>query len=187
MTTSVGYKVILDTNVIYPIIVRDILFWFAHYDLYRIKWTVQIFDEWRRVMVKKGVPPEEANTRIQKAHLAFPDATVRDYEWLINLLELPDPDDRHVLAAAISINADIIVTNNTKDFPQTYLESFGLSAKTADHFLTEILELNSTLAVAAFKDMVSSKRKPQMDEYSVLTQLKNAGLKATAASLHRLL
>ena len=150
MIHSVRFTAVLDTNVVYPVIIRDILLWFAHYDLYTPKWSEHIFDEWKRVMKEKGVSEEEANKRLQKANFAFPDALVQNYKRLINHLELPDEDDRHVLAAAIKTNANVIVTNNIKDFPQAYLQSLGLSAKTADDFLTDLIDLNQEQAIAAF-------------------------------------
>ncbi|ULQ55834.1 PIN domain-containing protein [Flavihumibacter rivuli] len=142
MIHSIRFTAVLDTNVVYPVITRDILFWFAYYDLYTPKWSDHIFDEWKRVMIEKGVSEEEAANRILKANLAFPDALVKNYKGLIDHLELPDQDDRHVLAAAIKTNANLIVTNNIKDFPEEYLQSFGLHAKTADDFLTDIIDLN---------------------------------------------
>lgn len=121
------------------------------------------------------------------ANAAFPDALVQNYKGLIEHLELPDKDDRHVLAAAIKTNANLIVTNNINDFPQGYLLSFSLSAKTADDFLTDIIDLNQEQALAAFKEMVLHKRNPNQDEFEVLDLLRNAGLKDTANYLHALL
>ena len=187
MIHSVRFTAVLDTNVVYPIIIRDILFWFAHYDLYTPKWSEHIFDEWKRVMKEKGVSEEQANTRTEKANSAFPDALVQNYQGLIEHLELPDEDDRHVLAAAIKTNANLIVTNNIKDFPKEYLQSFSLNAKTADDFLTDIIDLNPEHAIAAFKEMVLNKKNPRLDEFEVLDQLRNAGLKDTANYLHALL
>lgn len=160
MIHSVRFKAVLDTNVIYPVIIRDLLLWLAHYDLYTPKWSEDVVVEWQRVMERKDVPKEEAEKRVQKINLAFPDALVENYSGLIDSLDLPDPDDRHILAAAIKINADVIVTNNIKDFPEAYLESFGLTAKTADDFLTDIIDLNPEEAIAAFREMVLSKKKP---------------------------
>jgi len=187
MIHSVRFTVVLDTNVIYPVIIRDLLFWFAYYDLYTPKWSEHIFDEWKRVMIEKGVSEDEANKRIEKANLAFPDALVKNYKGLINHLALPDEDDRHVLAAAIKTNANLIVTNNIKDFPEAYLQSFSLSVKTADDFLTDIIDLNDEQALTAFKEMVLNKKNPRMDEFEVLNQLRRAGLKDTADYLHVLL
>lgn len=161
MIHSVRFTAVLDTNVVYPVIIRDILFWFAYYDLYTPKWSEDIFDEWKRVMIEKGVSKEEAIKRISKANSAFPDALVQNYKGLIGHLTLPDSNDRHVLAAAIKTNANLIVTNNIKDFPEEYLLSFSLNAKTADDFLTDIIDLNQKQAVTAFKEMVLNKKKPK--------------------------
>ncbi len=187
MIHSVQFTAVLDTNVIYPVIIRDILFWFAHYDLYTPKWSEHIFEEWKKVMKEKDISEEEINKRIEKANLAFPDALVQNYKGLINHLDLPDEDDRHVLAAAIKTNANLIVTNNVKDFPEVYLQSFSLNAKTADDFLTDIIDLNQEQTIAAFKEMVLNKKNPKMDEFEVLNQLRKAGLKDTANYLHALL
>jgi hypothetical protein len=64
MIHSVRFTAVLDTNVIYPVIIRDLLFLFAHYDLYTPKWSNHIFDEWKEVMERKGVSPEESNKRV---------------------------------------------------------------------------------------------------------------------------
>lgn len=187
MIHSVRFTVILDTNVVYPVIIRDVLFWFAYYDLYTPKWSEHIFDEWEKVMKERGVSEEDARLRISKANLAFPDALVQNYNGLIPHLELPDENDRHVLAAAIKANANLIVTNNIKDFPLEYLQTFSLSAKTADDFLTDIIDLNQEQAVAAFKEMVLNRKNPKQDEFEVLNLLRKAGLTGTADYLHALL
>ena len=187
MIHSVKFTCVLDTNVIYPVEVRDLLFWFAHYELYTPKWSVHIFDEWMGVMARNGVPEEEILKRVEKANKAFPDALVTKYEALIELLNLPDLKDRHVLAAAIKTNANVIVTNNLKDFPLEVLEPLGISAKSADDFLTDIIDLNPEKAIQAFRKMVMNRRDPDLDEYEVLAALRNNGLKDTADYLHALL
>ena len=187
MIHSIRFTAVLDTNVIYPVIIRDILFWFAYYDLYTPKWSDQIFDEWKKVMAEKGVSETEVARRTAIANLAFPDALVKNYHGLIDHLKLPDEGDRHVLAAAIKTNANLIVTNNIIDFPEEYLNSYSLKAKTADDFLTDIIDLNHDQAIAAFKEMVLNKKNPRLDEFEVLNQLRNAGLKDTANYLHALL
>lgn len=187
MIHSVRFKAVLDTNVIYPVIIRDLLFWFAHYDLYTPKWSEHIFDEWKSVMERKGITEEIAAKRVDVANKAFPDAMVHNYGGLIPSLTLPDDKDCHVLAAAIKINANVIVTNNLKDFPEQYLDSFGIKAKSADDFLTDIIDLNQDQAVAAFKEMVLNKRNPELDEYQVLDLLRNSRLNETANYIHAFL
>jgi len=173
--------------VIFPIEVRDILFWFAHHDLYTPKWSKHIFDEWADVMIRKGVQKDECEKRLKRANKAFPDALAQNYEPLIQSLDLPDPKDRHVLAAAIKVNANQIVTNNLKDFPSDYLETFGLTAKSADDFLTDIIDLNQGKALEAFQELVLYRRSPDMDEYQVLDRFRRNSLKDTANYLHSLL
>lgn len=187
MIHSVRFKAVLDTNVIFPVVIRDLLFWFAHYELYTPKWSAHIFDEWGSVMRRKGVAEKEATKRIKKANFAFPDALVQNYGSLIEHLQLPDPRDRHVLAAAIKTNANVIVTHNLKDFPEDYLDSFGLKAKSADDFLTDIIDLNQDQAITAFKEMVLNRRNPAMNDFEVLDSLRRSELIDTANYLHALL
>ncbi len=187
MIHSIRFTCVLDTNVIYPIEIRDLLFWFAHDELYTPKWSKHIFDEWADVMKRKNVSEAEINKRINWANQAFPDAMVKNYEGLIENLTLPDLKDRHVLAAAIKTNANIIVTNNLKDFPKDYLNSYELSAKSADDFLTETIDLNQKVAINSFRKLVLHRRNPPLDEFQVLDSLRKNGLTDTANYLHSLL
>ncbi len=187
MIHSVRFICVLDTNVIYPLWIRDLLFWFAHYDLYTPKWSKHIFDEWDEVMKRKGISEEDRNKRISVVNKAFPDAMVQNYEPLVQMLDLPDEKDKHVLAAAIKTNANLIVTNNLKDFPSDYLASFSLCAKSADDFLTDIIDLNHATCIKAFKDLVLQKKNPPYDKYEVLDILRRNNLKDTADYLHALL
>ncbi|GAA0753043.1 PIN domain-containing protein [Psychroflexus lacisalsi] len=187
MIHSLRFTCVLDTNVIYPIDVRDLLFWFAFYDLFTPKWSQHIFEEWENVMRRKNIPESEIQKRTSKAYLAFPDALVENYEPLVESLQLPDEKDRHVLAAAIKTNANIIVTNNIKDFPRDYLSTFGLIAKTADDFITDTIDLNNDIAVKAFRDLVVNRTNPDLDEFEILDRFRKNGLKDSANYLHALL
>ena len=109
-------------------------------------------------MIRKGINEAVANKRANDMTLAFPDALVEHYEALIESLELPDKDDRHVLAAAIKTNANLIITNNLNDFPNDYLENFGLKAKAPDDFFTDIIDLNHEISLEAFRSLVLNKK-----------------------------
>lgn len=187
MIHSVRFTCVLDTNVIYPMEIRDLLFWFAHYDLFTPKWSSHIFYEWEEVMRRKGITEEEIKKRSNMANTAFPDALVKNYEPLISGLILPDEKDRHVLAAAIKTNANVIVTNNLKDFPNKYLATFGLVAKSADDFIADIIDLNHEKALEAFRKSVLNRRNPDLDEYEVLDNLRKNGLLNSANYLHSLI
>jgi predicted nucleic acid-binding protein len=187
MIHSVKFTCVLDANVIYPIEIRDLLLWFAHFNLFTPKWSQGIFEEWISVMKRKGVESSEIERRVKNVNQAFPDALVENYESLIEGLQLPDPKDRHVLAAAIKTNANIIVTNNLSDFPEDYLASYGLSAKGADDFITDTIDLNQHRALEAFRRLVSIKRKPPLNEYEVLSRYRKLGLANAADFLHTLI
>ena len=96
-------------------------------------------------------------------------------------------DDRHVLALAIKTNEDLIITNNIKDFPKEVLASFDIKAKIPDDFLTDIIDLNKELSLAAFRKLLLNKKQPPLDEYEVLDILRKNGLQNTADYLHALL
>ncbi len=187
MIHSARFTCVLDTCVIYPIDIRDILLWFAHFDLYRPKWSQTIFDELFKVMLGKGMTEEKAKKQIERINAAFPDAMVNNYEELIETLSLPDKKDCHVLAAAIKSDANLIVTNNLKDFDNEYLLKFGLSAKNADDFITDTIDLNTKLAKEAFTTMVAHRTNPCLDEYQVLDILRKRGLINSANYLHSLI
>ena len=112
---------------------------------------------------------------------------VENYEVLIDALELPDPKDRHVLAAAIKINANLIMSKHLKDFPNDYLNTFGLSAKSADDFLADTIDLNPEVAVNSFRKLVLNRRNPKLDACQVLDHFRRNNLKDTADYLHALL
>ncbi|MBC8757002.1 PIN domain-containing protein [Kordia sp. YSTF-M3] len=187
MIHSVRFTAVLDTNIIYPIEIRDLLFWFAHYDLFTVKWSKHIFDEWESVMKRKDISEAEIKKRTNFASLAFPDALVTNYESLIESLSLPDEKDCHVLAAAIKTNANVIVTHNLKDFPKPYLATFGLVAKSADDFIADIIDLNHSKAIEAFRKLVLNRRNPDLDEFEVLDNLRKNGLNNSADYLHSLI
>ena len=187
MIHSVRFTCVLDTNVIYPLWIRDLLLWFAYHELYTPKWSQHIFDEWHAVMIREEISEDEAIKRTSKVTEAFPDALVQNYEPLIETLSLPDIKDRHVLAAAIKTNANLIVTNNLKHFPREYLSAFGLSVKDADDFFTDIIDLNHEKSIQAFRDLVMNKRNPPFDNYQILDIFRKNGLKNTADYIHALI
>lgn len=141
----------------------------------------------RIVFTQKGVNAHDIEKRISKIKEAFPYAMVENFESFIEVIDLPDAGDRHILAAAIKAKADVIVTLNTKDFPLKNLEIFDLEAKTPDDFLTDLIDLNHQLALNAFREMVLTKSNPKYDAYEILNIFRNVGLKNTADFLHSLL
>ena len=130
------FVVLLDANVLYPFRVRDALLRFAEFGLFRARWSAQIMDEWEAALLKtKSHLSASISAQRHAMAEAFPEAFVEGYEDLVDSLQLPDANDRHVLAAAIRAGAQHIVTENLKDFPAEVTKRFDIEAVTADTFL----------------------------------------------------
>jgi hypothetical protein len=123
-------KAILDACVLYPPALRDLLMWLATVSAFAPRWTEQIHDEWIRNVLKDN--PEIPHAQLARTRRLMdavnPASVVSGYEEYIPTLHLPDPDDRHVLAAAIQAGAPHIVTFNLSDFPDTALTPYGVRA-----------------------------------------------------------
>jgi len=132
--------VVLDACVLFPAQVRSLFMYLAGAKLLRPRWTDEI-DEWiRNLLARRSDLTREklqGTRELMRRHV--PDAIVTDYEHLIETLELPDKDDRHVLAAAIQARATIIATFNLKDFPDAYLAPYGVQAVHPDALVTKLL------------------------------------------------
>lgn len=111
------------------------------------------------------------------------DAKVEGFEFLIDTLELPDPDDRHVLAAAIHSKSDAIVTFNQKDFPEDYLAGFDLELIHPDDFIVYQFEFNPGAVLESFKRQRKSLRNPKMSVDEFIDCLYKQQLPQTASVL----
>jgi predicted nucleic acid-binding protein len=163
---------------------RDLLLSLSLTNLFRVRWTDRIHDEWMTAVQRDRPDLAErlARTR-QLMDDAIPDATVTGYETLTTALTLPDPDDRHVLAAAIVGGADVIVTANLKDFPAEALEPFGIEAQHPDEFISHVLTLSPQPALAAVRQMRLRLRQPAYTADEFLALLLLQGLVRTVAVL----
>jgi len=180
-------RAFLDTNVIYSLVMRDILLWFAYEELFVPFWSKHVLIEWSRVMQRNGLNQAESHRRIHMIQKAFPFAIVRGYESLMDQLHLPDEDDRHVLAAAIRVHADYIVTQNLRHFPKSALSSLGIVAIDTDTFLAQLIRDKPLIGLRAFKEMVNQRKRPIQSAHEVLQTLRNHGLMRTAAMLEELI
>lgn len=140
---AVPWRCIYDANVLYPAPLRDFLIRLAMTRAVEAHWTERIHDEWTRNLLENRPdlqPAQLARTR-RLMNEAVPDAPVAGYERHVSSLTLPDPDDRHVLAAAIEAGAGWIVTFNERDFPSEALHPHGIRAADPDRFAMELLEV----------------------------------------------
>ena len=108
---------------------------------------------------------------------AFEEASVQDYESLeMGIVGLPDPDDAHVIAAAVKTRASVVVTENLRDFPVEVLKPLDLEAKTADHIIADTIDLDAGRAVPALRQMRLRFRFPEVDAPTLLLKMEAAGL-----------
>lgn len=131
---------VYDACVLYPFHLRNVLIQCAFDGLVGARWTDDIHAEWMRNLAANSPhrPLSRFETTRELMKAALPDADVADYQALIPGLSLPDPDDRHVLAAAIAGEASIIVTWNLKDFPVSALQPHGIVCISPDDFLIDL-------------------------------------------------
>jgi hypothetical protein len=184
------YTALLDANVLYPVAICDALIEVAATGIYAPKWTARIDDEWLRNLAKdKGLPEERFHVRRDLMHEACPDWEVPEEAWtsLESGINLPDRDDRHVLAAALAGHADCIVTQNLKDFPASVLEPFGITALHPDEFLLHQLELEPLFVLPAFKAMRARLKNPLFTPEAFAESMNKNGLVQTAAFLRQAL
>ena len=174
--------VVYDANVLYPAHLRDLLMRLAVEGLVRAHWSDQIHKEWmRNVHVDyPDVTWEDLEYTRSEMDRALPDACVHGHQSLVGDLTLPDPDDRHVLAAAIHAGADYIATFNLSDFPERRLAPHGLEALSPDDLAGILVDRapEEVLEVAARHR--ASLRTPPLPPAEYLQALRNGGLDETA-------
>jgi hypothetical protein len=172
---------------LYPAPLRDLLLRLATVDLFRARWTETILDECFRNLAKNRPdlqPSLLARTReLMNAHVL--DALITGYEAMIPSLTLPDPTDRHVLAAAITGGVDAIITYNLTDFPAQVLKVFGIEAQHPDEFVACQLDLGPARVFIALREQRAAlRRNPRtLDEF--LATLEQQRLVQTVATLRR--
>ena len=182
-----SFTAVYDACVLYPAPLRDLLMHLALTDLFRARWSDMIHDEWTGNLLKNrpDLTAEQLAWTRARMNAHIPDATVTDFEELIPSLVLPDPDDRHVLAAAIRGRADVIVTKNLKDFPAASLAQYGIESQHPDEFVFRLLGLAPEIVCDAVqRHRLSLKRPPKtIDEY--LATLEQQELPRTVAALRQ--
>lgn len=157
------FTAIYDANVLYPAPLRDFLMNLALTGIYRARWSAGIHDEWKRNLLlnRPDLTPEHVDRTSSLMDAAVPDALVTDYDSLVEGLDLPDEDDRHVLAAAIKCNASVIVTFNLKDFPKAVLGVFDIEPLHPDDFIADLWDLDKAAVLeAAQRQRISLKNPP---------------------------
>jgi len=156
--------------------------------LFRAKWTEQIHDEWTRNLLANRPDIDSNKLRIlrQVMNLAVPDCLVTEFDAVVPALNLPDPNDRHVLAAAIIAKADRIITVNLKDFPADTLSSYGIEAQHPDSFIAELINLEPWRVRAAMQTIQKRFKNPPMSFDGYMEVLMQQGLTTSVSTLRQL-
>lgn len=180
-----AFIVIYDACVLFPAPLRDLLIRVARTGAVRAHWSEQILDECFRAVLRErtDLAPNNLTRTRELMNRALPDANVSGYEQLIESFELPDPDDRHVLAAAVRIGAQAIVTFNLDDFPARLLEPLGVEAKHPDDFMMDTLDLAPAAVGAAVTQQAAALKNPTKTIPELLETLQRQGLTRAVARL----
>lgn len=184
-----NFIVLYDSCVLYPAPLRDLLMHLALTDLFRAKWTNDIHDEWMRNVLanRPDLSSEQLNRTRDLMNKNVRDCLVTEYEKIINTLSLPDPNDRHVLAAAIRANAAVIVTYNLKDFPIKTTAEFEIEPQHPDDFISYLLDFEPEKICRAIQRHRLSLKNPPLDREDYLYNFEVLSLNKTINKLRGIL
>jgi predicted nucleic acid-binding protein len=174
------FTAFLDANVLVPVHLCDTMLRCAEADLYRPVWSEKVLDEARRAI--HAIHPDLSESRIasrfSNMNTAFPFSLIakRHWEGMVPGIHVPDPNDRHVVAAAAAAGADVIVTANIRDFPIAELAEYSLERVDPGTFLRDMLDLNPEAVRHALHMQICNLRRPPMTIQMLLDRLLRANV-----------
>lgn len=166
---------LIDTCVLYPSILRDTLLQLAERGLFQPLWSQDILDELRRNLVYRVIKTDAFDHLINQMAIAFDESCVINYGHLIAEMKC-ELKDRHVLAAALVAQADVIITFNTKDFPPNSTEELAVDILSPDDFLLELLETSEDIVLSVLRQQGVRNRQPPQTLDEILNALMRAGV-----------
>jgi len=183
---NTGHPVVVyDACALYPALLRDFLMQLGLAQCLSPKWSRRIQDEWKRSLLRNQ--PVLSSARLDRTtnlmEEAIPEALVEPDEAVIASLQLPDPDDRHVLATAIRGGASLIMTFNERDFPDEVLGRLGIVAQHPDRIIVKLLQANPDCIVFSARQQRAKMFRPVMDKDEYLAALRRQGLVQTSLLL----
>lgn len=181
------FIVVYDSCVLFSNCLRDTLIRVAGAGLVRARWTDEILDEtFRAVQSKRTVDPAALSVTRERLKAAVPDCIVTGFEGLADGIQLPDPGDRHVVAAAIRCGAQSIITDNLKDFPRSALAPYNIEAMSPDEFVLDLLDLAPVKMLEILTTQAAALKNPPLTLDDVLQRLRRCGLHESVAKVHEL-
>jgi predicted nucleic acid-binding protein len=155
-----SFVAVADTCALFPQTLRDTLLRAAEADLYRVRWSEEILEELRRNLEeRRGLTREQAQHLLTQMRRAFPEATVTGYEQLVGSMT-NHPDDRHVLATAVLAGAQVIITDNLKDFPEAALSPYNIESQAPDEFLEYLYDMFPDVMARIVIEQNADRRRP---------------------------
>ena len=179
-------KAVLDANVLFGGLTRNLLLSLAEARLYSPIWSEKILKELERNLTTDKVGVDFGYLRQQMVK-HFPSALVKNFEWRETGLDLPSMKDVHVLAVAIATFARVIVTDNLKHFPDENLKVYNLTARSCDEFLSELIIFYESIAIDAIDIMRKSYNNPPISMEVLVSKISNNGLEKTAIAISKYL
>jgi len=183
--TVASFTAFYDADVLYGSQLRNLMMHLAMTGLFRARWSNGVHEEWMTRLLRNR--PDLTREKLERTRMLMDKhaegALVTGYEDLIQGLRLPDPDDRHVLAAAIRGRVDVIVTRNTRHFPDDGLKPFGIVAQHPDEFVVHLLDLAPGLVIEAARRHRESLRSPAKTIEEYLEMIEKEGLTETVVIL----
>jgi predicted nucleic acid-binding protein len=166
-------RVVLDADVIVRMPVCDTMLRLAEAEVFDVVWSDRILDEVRDALISSlGIRVDRAEHRIKIMRDAFPSALVHaDAVDGLEPIMANATEDRHVLAAAVAGDAQVVVTFNVRDFPRETCEPFGIEAMHPDHFLLMQLSLDASGVRRAIGIQATELSRPPMTLDAVLDTL----------------
>ena len=161
-------RVLIDACVLYPTVLRQIVMGVAEAGFFEPLWSARILDEWVHAAAREG-QEDVAKGEIAVLSAKWTSAMVLVSKDTEARLRLPDPNDEHVLAAAIDGEANALMTLNLKDFPTRVLSAEGLVRRDPDGVVLEALDADAGAVVAVAE--------------RVLAAAKDAGVEGTPRSI----
>ena len=170
--------VVFDACILYPFHLRNIVVQIAVDRLVGARWTDEIHDEWIRSVAATmpAIPIERLQITRRLMNDALPGAMVTGYQRHIQTVTLPDPDDRHVVAAGIAGGASIVLTWNLRDFPAREMKKHGLRRQTPDAFLVDLCDQAPDLTLASLANARRNLSKTRVSASDFVNIVKNQGL-----------
>lgn len=156
-----AYVAVLDADVLHPHVCCDLLLGLADRGLFRPVWSQAIIEELRSSLVKRGLSAQKVDWRINQMTTEFREAMVDGVErYACVVLDAADPDDAHVVAAALAARADGIVTQNVRDFRTNELAAIGIELQSFDEFLLNQWTLAPQVVLDVLREMEAHRNRP---------------------------